>query len=89
MHLQQLEGYHLLIKDTFETSIFSVKNSIYKGKGLDLGAELPRVKVFSVPSSCLSLASFSLSLSKTVFYLLLNGKWQFLYVEKSHSPSTN
>ena len=68
MHLQQLEGYHLLIKDTFETSIFSVKNSIYKGKGLDLGAELPRVKVFPVPSSCLSLASFSLSLSKTVFY---------------------
>ena len=68
MHLQQLERYHLLIKDTFERSTFPVKNGIYKGKGLDLEEELPRVKVFPFPSNCLSLASFSLSLSKTVFY---------------------
>lgn len=69
MHLQQLERYHLLIKDTFERSTFPVRNGIYKGKGLDLiGAELPRVKVFPFRSNCLSLASFSLSLSKTVFY---------------------
>ena len=48
---------------------FSLKNDIYKGKGLDLGQSFP-VLSFSCPLniSCLSLASFSLSLSKTVFY---------------------
>ena len=48
---------------------FSLKNGIYKGKGLDLGQSFPELS-FSCPLniSCLSLASFSLSLSKTVFY---------------------
>ena len=48
---------------------FSLKNGIYKDKGLDLGQSFP-VLSSSCPLniSCLSLASFSLSLSKTVFY---------------------
>ena len=33
----------------FKEVPFSVKNDIEKGKGLDLGAEPPRIKLFLVP----------------------------------------
>ena len=33
----------------YERGTFFVKNGIYKGKGLDLGAESPRVNICKVP----------------------------------------
>ena len=42
--LGKRKGYHLSIQG-YEKGIFLVKNGIKKGKGLELGAEPPRIKL--------------------------------------------
>ena len=56
MHLQQLKGMQSskrvpFVNKEHKRGTFSIKNVIWKGKGLDLATEHPRLKLCWVPTT--------------------------------------